>query len=222
MHTPRLLGLLALVFFVLLSADSPARPPSSKGVGYQQVPAPGDGDRTVYGSADTAAPLTYDSNGATGGGLLNICIPFTTMAVFKSKGGEWVGTLTMDPDVSMPLAVDASGACYVTDPDVAAASGRGSCINVANGERLYVAIDFDAVYSRPGARATLCSTAVRVLGDEYRYPPCADNGDCTAIGAGTCVTGTTRTTDELRRLACAYPVGQVDTINTSVSVAGVR
>lgn len=185
------------------------------------VPAPGDGDRTVYASANTAGPAQYDTDG-TAGSALNICVPFGETIQLKAKDAEWLGTLTMDPSVSMPLAVDATGGCYVTDPDVAAASGRGSCISVTDGERLYVEVQFTAVYSRPGARTTVCSSAVRALNDRWVRPPCSADGDCTAAGAGTCVTGTQLTVAQLEQVSCAYVVGQVDTVSGSITVAGAK
>ena len=137
-------------------------------------------------------------------------------AQLKAKNGEALATLTMGQTTDMPVAVDTTGACYVTDSDASGTNARGSCISVSNGERRTVVVDFTQIYRSPGARGAMCSGTVIGLGRKRVRPPCFDDQDCIDSGAGgTC---TSAAPHELRKHSCAFVLVQVDTANASLTV----
>lgn len=217
----RTLTLATLLALLLASSTARAEdPPNDKGPAYQQAPAVPDGERTLFASANTAGLLLWDPDGAGGGAAIPLCIPFRSMVQLRSKGGEAIYHPTMGQTTDYPTAVDATGACYVTDADVPGTNGKGACITTAAGERRTVVIDFAEVYSAPGARGAMCSGSIEGLGRTMVRPPCFDAADCTASGAGgTCDTASVV---QLRGQSCAFVVVQVDTDDTLVTINSTK
>lgn len=152
----------------------------------------------------TAGTLTVKtSTGSSVAALFAAGTALEDRATVVDASGAGTCCFVMDDSVTQVQISD--GSVSDTGP-IGPGSGPGACKTfLFAGDRWDQRPQRDLIKSGPGGRTGICSTAIVSVGDTL-FPPCAVDGDCAALSAGTCTADASTTRDQRARvgvfLAC--------------------